>query len=223
MRLAGYLSGFWLWNDSRVPGTLQGSYARGGTATKGVSVGGTDLHDGEGRVCVAWRSSQLLRSHSGMHSQTSSSTIKCLLPCFQRLPLWNGLAITIAAIIVRLLSAIEAVLLLFWLCRRVLCQQAVKPPLRVSGARDKSYQAFQINAKRDSPNLRLPQHCLPKSDACLCIKSSSFQSYSNARDKSLLWLHVMLKDRWRRAQCLCWIQMSAEIIPVIANWCCICL
>lgn len=83
--------------------------------------------------------------------------------------------------------------------------------------------SVHIPAKRDSPNLRPPQHCLHKSCAYFCIKSSSFQSYSNARNKRLLWLHVMLKDRWRRAQCLCWIQMSAEIIPVIPNWCCICL
>lgn len=83
--------------------------------------------------------------------------------------------------------------------------------------------AFHIKAKRDSPNLRPPQHCLHKSSAYFCIKSTSFQSYSNARNKRLLWLHVILKDRWRRAQCLCWIQMSAEIIPVIPNWCCICL
>lgn len=83
--------------------------------------------------------------------------------------------------------------------------------------------AFHIKAKRDSPNLRPPQHCLHKSSAYFCIKSSSFQSYSNARNKRLLWLHVMLKDRWRRAQCLCSIQMSDEIIPVIPNWCCICL
>lgn len=82
---------------------------------------------------------------------------------------------------------------------------------------------FHIKAKRDSPNLRPPRHCLHKSSAYFCMKSTSFRSYSNARNKRLLWLHVMLKDRWRRAQCLCWIQMSAEIIPVIPNWCCICL
>lgn len=46
--------------------------------------------------------------------------------------------------------------------------------------------SIHITAKRDSPNLRPPQHCLHKSCAYFCIKSSSFQSYSNARNKRLL-------------------------------------
>lgn len=146
------------------------------------------------------------------------SLTKCLLAHFPQLLIRTALQ----------LWSLSCFLLLKQYCyccgfATMYCQQVEKPPLMISSARDKSHQAFQIKAKHDSPNFRPPRYCLHKSKAYLCTKSSSFQSYSNARNKSLLWLHIMLKDRWRRAQCLCWIQMSAEIIPVIANWCCICL
>lgn len=194
-------SGWPRWPLAQPPG-LGGSWG----AANGITAGGTVLWDrdqSEGVHEGAAHSSNHIQWHI---PRPLSSTFNCLLAPPHTHPPKPSLAASPGGCLLSCGSPCQQI----QTTTNLSCQRH-EPP------------AFHIKAKRDSPNLRSPRHCLHKSSAYFCIKSSSFQSYSNARNKRLLWLHVMLKDRWRRAQCLCWIQMSAEIIPVIPNWCCICL
>lgn len=188
--------------QGRIQGDLGGALALGwvGGASSGVTAGGTVQWDREQREGAAIPQVPSSEAFPDLFPVPSSPCWPCPLPATpQPSSSWREFAVLWGP----------------W--------QQVHTTTEEPSCHRHEPPTFHIKAKRDSPNLRPPQHCLHKSSAYFCIKSSSFQSYSNARNKRLLWLHVMLKDRWRRAQCLCSIQMSDEIIPVIPNWCCICL